>query len=119
MRHQLVFMPRELSERDIQLLQVLAPEFSGEICNGSGMPYRSILPPVANHYATSAEDFRRRVDRLSADDLRYLIDLVMTGEESLHCISPDYYSVLDMRISEVLGEDIAHTIRGFYAMTCE
>lgn len=112
-------MPRELSERDIHLLEVLAPEFSGEHCKGSGLPYRSLLPPVANHYATSAEDFKRRIDRLSTDDLRYLIDLVMSGEESLHCISPEYYTALDQRISETLGEDIAHTIRGYYAMICE
>lgn len=112
-------MPRELSERDITLLKTLAPEFTGESCTGSGMPYRSLLPPVANHYALNEDDFRRRINSLSAEDLSYLVDLVMTGEESLHCISPEYYAILEERISDTLGADIARRVAGYYAMTCE
>jgi hypothetical protein len=112
-------MPRELSSRDIELLKIMAPEFSGEQCSGSGMPYRSLLPPVANHYATSNEDFKARLERLPITDLRYLVDLIMSGEESLHCIPPEYYAILESRISETLGEDIARHLGSFYAMSCE
>lgn len=112
-------MPRELSKRDISLLKILAPEFSGELCTGSNLPYRSLLPPVANHYAQNADDFNRRIESLSAEDLTYLTELVMTGEESLHCISPEYYMILEKKIEKTLGEDIARKIAGYYAMTCE
>jgi len=112
-------MPRELTEHDIRLLKILAPEFCGESCSGSGMPYRSILPPIANHYAQNEDDFRKRIDALSAEDLSYLVDLVMTGEESLHCISPEYYEILEQKISSTLGDDISRRVAGYYAMTCE
>ena len=114
-----MYMPRELTERDISLLKKLAPEFSGESCSGSGTPYRSLLPPVANHYAQNNEDFLRRIDTLSAEDLTYLVDLIMTGEESLHCISPEYYEILEKKISNTLGEDIARRVAGYYVLTCE
>lgn len=112
-------MSRLLSERDISLLKVLAPEFSGESCSGSGMPYRSLLPPVANHYAQNASDFRRRIELLKKEELMYLVDLVFTGEESLHCIPPDFFHELEERIREALGENIAKQLAGFYAMSCE
>jgi hypothetical protein len=112
-------MPRELSERDIALLKILAPEFCGESCTGSGMFYRSILPPVANHYASDAEDFRLRISRLDADDIEYLVNLVMSGEESLHCISPEFYEILEKKITELLGDTIARRVAGFYAMSCD
>lgn len=112
-------MPRILSERDIRLLQVLAPEFCGEACRGSGMSYRSVLPPVANHYAQDAEDFKDRIDALQAEDLSYLIDLIFSGEESLHCIPFEYYTILEQKIRTVFGDDVAGKMAGFYAMTCE
>ncbi|NLV27707.1 MAG: hypothetical protein GXY48_11175 [Methanomicrobiales archaeon] len=112
-------MPRILSERDIQLLKTLAPEFTGEFCSGSGMPYRSLLPPVANHYAQNADDFRHRIEKLEEEDLIYLVDLIFTGEESLHCIPPDYFHVLEDRIKAVLGENTTRRLVGQYAMECE
>jgi len=112
-------MPRELSERDIRLLNILAPEYCGESCSGSGAPYRSLLPPIAIHYAENAEDFRRRIHLLNEDDLTYLIDLVFTGEESLHCISPEYYEIIEQRVADLLGTQTSRRIAGYYAMTCE
>ena len=74
-------MPRELSARDQEILKKLAPECSDEICAGSGHAFRSILPPVANHFAMGEADFADRIGRLSDDDLRYLVDLVRDGGE--------------------------------------
>ena len=51
----MVTMARTLSEHDIALLLKLAPECDTLICKGSENAYRSILPPVANHYCIPEE----------------------------------------------------------------
>ena len=112
-------MVRVLNERDLTLLSTMAPEFSGEACRGSGVAYRSLLPPVANHYSRNAADFKDRIGRLPDEDFRYLIDLMLTGEESLHCLSPEFFSSLEERIKAVAGPDIARKIGARYALECE
>lgn len=62
-------MARTLSEHDIALLLKLAPECDTLICKGSENTYRSILPPVANHYAKDADDFAVRLNRLTDEGL--------------------------------------------------
>jgi len=112
-------MVRILSEKDISLLSKMAPEFEGESCSGSGLPYRSLLPPIANHYSLDAEDFKVRLERLPSEDFEYLVDLILSGEESLHCIPPEYYSILEEKITKKMGEDISRKVSGYYAMSCE
>jgi hypothetical protein len=112
-------MVRILSERDISLLSSMAPEFSGESCRKSGVEYKSVLPPVANHYSKDAPDFGERIGRLSDNDILYLIDLILSGEESLHCLKPDFFSFLDERIRSVAGTDIARKVRTRYLLESE
>nr|WP_319540177.1 hypothetical protein [uncultured Methanospirillum sp.] len=112
-------MVRVLSEQDLILLTAMAPEFSGEACRGSGVAYKSLLPPVANHYSKDSDDFDARIGRLSDDEFRYLIDLMLTGEESLHCLSPEYFFRLEERIRKIAGQETAHRIGARYAMECD
>lgn len=112
-------MVRTLNERDMRLLTIMAPEYSGESCRGSGVPYKSLIPPVANHYATSAADFIDRIKRLGSDDLTYLTDLMLNGEESLHCLSPEYFSHLERLIRAHAGPEIAKKVGARYALECE
>ncbi|MDD1728532.1 MAG: hypothetical protein LUQ50_05630 [Methanospirillum sp.] len=112
-------MVRVLTEQDIKLLSIMAPEFSGEVCRGSGIAFKSLLPPVANHYSHNADDFFERISRLSTTDFSYLIDLMQSGEESLHCLPPDYFAILEERIKAVAGPDTARKIGARYAMECE
>lgn len=112
-------MVRVLSEQDLKLLSTMAPEFYGETCRGSGVAYKSLLPPVANHYSVDATDFKKRIERLSESEFNYLIDLMLKGEESLHCLTPEYYIVLEKQIKKVAGPDIARKIGARYAMECE
>ena len=112
-------MVRTLSEKDITLLSKMSPEFDGESCRGSGAPYRSLLPPIANHYSQDAEDFKARIERLTDEDFNYLVGLILDGEESLHCIPPEYYSILEEKIAKKLGEVVARKVSAFYAMSCE
>jgi hypothetical protein len=112
-------MPRELSERDLEILRKLAPECSGEICAGSGHAFRSILPPVANHFATGEADFEERVGRLTDDDLRYLVELVRNGGESLRCVPPELLSIFLQRVADRLGRKQAEELVLLYAQEGE
>ena len=79
-------MARILAETDIAILKTVAPECNEYLCSGSGMTYRSILPPLANHYSKNAADFPRRIKLLSKSDLEYLLRLIISDEESLRCV---------------------------------
>lgn len=85
-------MARILSEKDQEILKKCAPECADLFCSDAGAPYRSVLPPLANHYAASADDFRNRISRLTPDELEYLVTCIAHGEESLCCLPPDYFA---------------------------
>lgn len=102
-------------------MKKLAPECSEEICAGSGHAFRSILPPVATHFATGEADFADRIGRLSDDDLRYLVDLIRDGGESLGCVPPELLSLFLQRVADRLGREQAEELVLLYAeeRTCE
>jgi hypothetical protein len=112
-------MPRELSDRDREILKKLAPECGEEICSGSGHAFLSILPPVANHYSTSENDFSERIGRLADDDLRYLVGLILDGRESLGCVPPEFIEVFLRRVAERLGNKPAVDIVNLYSEGAE
>jgi hypothetical protein len=107
-------MVRILSPRDLDLLKQMAPEFTGEDCSTINAPYKSLLPPVANHYATNANDFLQRIKRLSSDDLEYLVSLIASGEESLHCLPFEYFCMLQTHVKENLGSSHVTQITAIY-----
>ncbi|WP_406661760.1 hypothetical protein V7O66_04370 [Methanolobus sp. ZRKC3] len=109
-------MPRKLSEKDIELLKKLAPECAGLECSGSSAPYRSLLPPLSNHFSTDVDDFKKRISRLSDDDLDYLLSLIRSGEESLGCVPPHYIQVFLAHVEEKLGTKTAKEILGIYTI---
>jgi hypothetical protein len=108
-------MPRELSDRDRGILKKLAPECGDEICSGSGHAFLSILPPVANHFSTSEDDFSERIGHLDDEDLRYLVSLIMDGRESLGCVPPGFIEIFLRRVAERLGNRSAEEIVMHYA----
>ncbi len=107
-------MARQLDEKDIKILRILAPECEEMICSGSGVEFRSILPPVANHYSRSEEDFKKRLLRLTDGDLRYLVGKIKEGEESVACVPPEYADILIGEISIREGKDVANEILNIY-----
>lgn len=107
-------MPRELTPHDIGILKKLAPECEELICNGSQTEFRSIIPPVANHYSRDEKDFGSRMSRLTNEELEYLIDQMRTGEESVGCISPFFFSVLLELVSERLSKRAAQELLSIY-----
>jgi hypothetical protein len=114
-------MPRELSNRDLDLLKKLAPECTEIVCSGSGFAFRSILPPVANHFAVDAADFRSRLDRLTPDDLMYLVTLIRDGSESMGCVPPEYGGVFIDTVSAKLDTRTAAEMMEIYenSQQCE
>ncbi|KKH95714.1 hypothetical protein EO95_06310 [Methanosarcina sp. 1.H.T.1A.1] len=107
-------MARILSELDIGILKTVAPECEALLCSGSGVHYRSILPPLANHYSKDADDFLRRIKLLSMSDLEYLVRLILSGEESLGCVPFNYIILFVENVSERLGEEVASQVRKSY-----
>jgi hypothetical protein len=79
-------MPRELSEKDIAILKKLAPECGDLTCSGSGHMFHSILPPVSNHFAQDSDDYIQRINRLSDDELTYIVEMIQNEEESMGCL---------------------------------
>jgi hypothetical protein len=114
-------MPRELSEHDIGILKKLAPECGDPTCPGSGHRFHSILPPVSNHFAVDGHDFADRIQRLSDDELRYLADLIINGEESLGCLpEEDLDSLLALITERFSKEETTKVIEAFASFgACE
>lgn len=110
-------MPRELSERDLQLLKKMAPECEEITCIGSGLPFRSLIPPVSNHFSKDPGDFDRRIRILSRDDLEYLLGLIRDGSESLGCVPADHISILIDHIGREIGPGGAAEVLEIYEIS--
>ncbi len=111
------FMARDLSDQDTAILQKLAPECLTDQCSESGHRFRSIIPPVANHFATTPQDFVRRFLRLDDAEFSYLVGLIMDGSESLGCLSPDYADAFNVAVAGRMGQDTAKRVMRIYALS--
>ncbi|MCK9313450.1 MAG: hypothetical protein M0P20_05305 [Methanocorpusculum sp.] len=109
-------MSRILSEHDITLLLKLAPECDTLICGKSETQYRSILPPVANHYAKDAEDFAARLNRLTENEFISLIELIQNGEEGIVCLPPECAEVLIEQTMRRAGAEAANELYELYEL---
>ncbi|MDY6972585.1 MAG: hypothetical protein SV775_09685 [Thermodesulfobacteriota bacterium] len=107
-------MARKLTKKDIEILRKLAPECEDTICSGSGFEYRSIIPPVSNHYAKDDKDFEKRLERLSAEELGYLSDLIIDGSESLSCVQPEHAWVFIETLARKLSNKLSDRIKLLY-----
>lgn len=107
-------MPRELSEKDIAILKKLAPECGELTCSGSGHMFHSILPPVSNHFAEDNNDFIQRINRLSDDELTYIIEMILKGEESMGCLPIEDVEALIRIIHDRISEEAAQKVMTAY-----
>jgi len=108
-------MPRDLTKKDIDILKKLAPEFSGTDCSESGHMFRSILPPVSNHFSADGKDFAARIARLSSEELQYIADRIIAGEESLGCLPEEDLDSFIGLVKERISPDLAKKILKAYA----
>jgi len=114
-------MPRDLSEKDIAILKKLAPECGELTCSGSGHTFHSILPPVSNHFSEDSNDFIGRINRLSDEELTYITDMIVKGEESMGCLPVEDVEALVHLVHDRLSPDIAKKVIDAYesGYSCE
>ena len=103
-------MARKLSMDDLLILKKLAPELADTECTHSGHEFRSVLPPVSQHFSSSSADFRERLLKLSDEELDYLVSLIFEGMESLHCVKKEHVDalveVVGTRLSRVKATEL-------------
>ena len=107
-------MPRELSKKDIAILKKLAPECGDLTCSGSGQMFHSILPPLSNHFAQDSEDFIQRISRLSDDELTYIVEMILQGEESMGCLPLEDVEAFVHLVHDRLSPEISQKIIAAY-----
>jgi len=88
---------RTLSDLDRKILTKIAPEFQGATGPASGHDYQFLLLPVSHKLSESPEDFANRINRLTDDELIYVIDLIKKGDEDVRSLAEgDYDALLEM-----------------------
>ncbi len=107
-------MARTLSEHDIALLIKLAPECDTLVCKGSENTYRSILAPVANHYAKDQDDFAERLNRLTEEEFLKLVDMIREGKEGIGCIPAECAEVLIEQTLRRAGPEAGNELYALY-----
>lgn len=107
-------MPRELDDKDIVILKKLAPEWSEQAGSGSGHMFHAILPPVSNHFSEDSEDFIRRLSHLSTEELTYITDRILKGQESLGCLPVEDVEALIHHIHDTISPEVAQRVNSAY-----
>jgi hypothetical protein len=88
---------RTLTDLDKKLLAKLAPELQGATGPAPGHDYKFILLPVSHKFSESSEDFANRVNKLTDDELAYLVDLILKGEEDARSLTEgDFDAMLEV-----------------------
>lgn len=105
---------RKLKGKDLEILKKLVPEVEDKLRSGSKIEYHSILPPVSMHYAVDEDDFEERLNRLSTEDLAYLVDRILDESECLLCISAEYAKIFVDIIEEKISDETAKRIKELY-----
>ena len=95
---------RTLSDLDKKILAKLAPELEGATGPAPGHDYKFILLPVSHKLSESPEDFANRANRLTDEELVYLIDLILQGEEDVRSLAEGDYDALVEMIEKRLPE---------------
>ncbi len=99
---------RTLSPLDKTILAKLAPELEGATGPAPGHDYKFILLPVSHRFSESPEDFANRVNRLSDEELNYLVELILKGEEDVRSLAEgDFDAMLEVikkRLPEMAKE---------------
>ncbi len=72
---------RTFTELDKKILARLAPELEGATGPAPGHDFKFILLPVSHRISESPEDFAARINKLTDDELGYIADLILRGEE--------------------------------------
>jgi hypothetical protein len=101
-------MARIFSQKDINIFNKLAPELNGSLISPQGHQYFFILRPVSHRIASSSEDFKHRIERLTDEELEYLVDLAMEAKEDIRGLAGEdmyaFIAVVDAKIPHRLSQ---------------
>ncbi len=107
-------MPREFTEKDIEIFNKLAPEARGQlISREAGHQFPFILRPISHKFAESPEDFRERLERLSPEELDYLVGLALEGKEDVQSLVEEDIDELVSIITEKVSPERAKQLKAF------
>jgi len=85
---------RTFTELDKKILAKLAPEFEGTTGPAPGHDFKFILLPVSHKISESSQDFAARVNKLTDDELGYITDLILKGEEDTRSLAEGDHEAL-------------------------
>jgi hypothetical protein len=105
-------MSREFTEKDIAIFNKLAPEAGGKLVSreaGHQFPY--ILRPISHKFAESSEDFKERLERLSPEELDYLIGLALEGKEDVQSLVEEDIEELINIVTEKVSPERAKQLK--------
>ena len=106
-------MPREFTQKDIEIFNKLAPEAGGKLISREvGHQYPFILRPVSHKFAESPEDFRKRLERLNPEELDYLVGLALEGKEDVQSLDEDLEELVAV-VTEKLSPERAKQLKDF------
>lgn len=106
-------MSREFTRKDIEIFNKLAPEAGGRLTSReAGHQYPFILRPVSHKFAESSEDFRKRLERLSPEELDYLVGLALEGKEDVQSLDEDLEELIAV-VAEKLSSKRAEQLKNF------
>jgi hypothetical protein len=95
---------RNLTDLDKKLLAKLAPELEGATGPAPGHDYKFILLPVSHKFSESPEDFANRVNKLTDEELNYLVELILKGEEDVRSLAEGDFDAMLEAIEKRLPE---------------
>jgi hypothetical protein len=106
-------MPREFTEKDIEIFNKLAPEAKGTlISREAGHHFPFILRPISHKFAESAEDFRQRIEKLTPEELDYLVGLALEGKEDVESLDEDLYELVAV-VEEKISPERAKQLKDY------
>ena len=97
---------RKLSDLDKTILARLAPELEGTTGPAPGHEYKFILLPVSHKLAESPEDFANRVNKLTDEELNYLVELILKGDEDVRSLAEGDFDALVELMEKRLPEKV-------------
>ncbi|MBP2132920.1 hypothetical protein J2128_000841 [Methanomicrobium sp. W14] len=106
-----------MSEKDLEIFRKAAPEYNIDLCPSSGVDFRSVLPPLANHISKDDEDFRERILKLSEKDWKYLTELILKGDENISCLSRETLCSVIECVQKNVSADDARRIETIYELS--
>ncbi len=95
---------RQLTDLDKRILAKLAPELEGATGPAPGHDFKFVLVPVSHRVSESPEDFASRFSKLNDEELAYIADLILRGEEDVHSLAEGDFDALLEVIKKRLPE---------------